>query len=201
MIWAPPALANSSISRCSTASHAAPSKSVYSQGPCWASLQSLSVRIFAVAHCFHFRRSLPGSSPSPENRFRDRSSEDMADQGLRVRLRYQWQFSRGALPRATLRLIRLFCTSLCRNGPLSVKTWWPLWSEALKLQKYTLPETNIAMENPPFWWYLPGKMGIFMGYVSFREGNLYFSCWNPCNCSIWWRYKCEQVRIHTYIQH
>ena len=26
------------------------------------------------------------------------------------------------------------------------------------------------MENPPFWWYLPGKMGIFMGYVSFREG-------------------------------
>ena len=36
----------------------------------------------------------------------------------------------------------------------------------------TLPETNIAMENPPFWWYLPGKMGIFMGYVSFREGNI-----------------------------
>ena len=35
----------------------------------------------------------------------------------------------------------------------------------------TLPETNIAMENPPFGWYLPGKMGIFMGYVSFREGN------------------------------
>ena len=35
----------------------------------------------------------------------------------------------------------------------------------------TLPETNIAMENPPFWWYLPGKMGIVMGYVSFREGK------------------------------
>ena len=34
----------------------------------------------------------------------------------------------------------------------------------------TLPETNIAMENLPFWWYLPGKMGIFMGYVSFKEG-------------------------------
>ena len=29
---------------------------------------------------------------------------------------------------------------------------------------------NVAMENPAFWWYLPGKMGIFMGYVSFREG-------------------------------
>ena len=26
------------------------------------------------------------------------------------------------------------------------------------------------MENPQFWWYLPGKVGIFMGYVSFREG-------------------------------
>ncbi len=32
------------------------------------------------------------------------------------------------------------------------------------------------MENPPFWWYLPGKMVIFMGYVSFREGNTMF--WN-----------------------
>ena len=31
--------------------------------------------------------------------------------------------------------------------------------------------TYIAMENPPFWWYSPGKMGIFMGYVSFREGT------------------------------
>ena len=27
------------------------------------------------------------------------------------------------------------------------------------------------MENPSFWWYLPGKLGIFMGYVSFREGT------------------------------
>ena len=27
------------------------------------------------------------------------------------------------------------------------------------------------MENPPFWWYLPGKVGIFMGHVSFREGT------------------------------
>ena len=35
----------------------------------------------------------------------------------------------------------------------------------------TLPETNIAMANPPFWWYLPGKIGIFIGYVSFREGK------------------------------
>ena len=38
---------------------------------------------------------------------------------------------------------------------------------------YTLPKTNIAMENPPFGWYLQGNMGIFMGYVSFREGTMY----------------------------
>ena len=31
------------------------------------------------------------------------------------------------------------------------------------------------MENPPFWRYLPGKMGMFMGYVSFREGNPLFA--------------------------
>ena len=37
--------------------------------------------------------------------------------------------------------------------------------------KVTLPETNIVMENPPVWWYLPGKMDIFMGYVSVREGK------------------------------
>ena len=35
----------------------------------------------------------------------------------------------------------------------------------------TLPETNVAMENPHFYRYLPGKMGIFMGYVSFKEGT------------------------------
>ena len=35
-------------------------------------------------------------------------------------------------------------------------------------------ETNIALENPPFWWYLPVKMGIFMGYVSFREGGCFW---------------------------
>ena len=51
----------------------------------------------------------------------------------------------------------------------------------------TLRKTNIAMENPPFWWYLPGKIGIFMGYVSFREGKMtYFwkfriSDWKRCN--------------------
>ena len=43
-----------------------------------------------------------------------------------------------------------------------------LWGRTNEYED-TLPETNIAMENPPCWWYLPGKMVIFMGYVSFRE--------------------------------
>ena len=43
-----------------------------------------------------------------------------------------------------------------------------------KVSVYTLPETNIAIENPPFWWYLQGNMGIFTGYVSFREGRWFF---------------------------
>ena len=30
------------------------------------------------------------------------------------------------------------------------------------------------MENPPFSWYLPGKMGIFMGYVSWRVNHWIF---------------------------
>ena len=36
----------------------------------------------------------------------------------------------------------------------------------------TLPKTNIAMEKTQFWWNLQGNIGIFMGYVSFREGNI-----------------------------
>ena len=40
--------------------------------------------------------------------------------------------------------------------------------------KATLPETNIALENPPFWWYLPGNLGIFYGHVSLTEGNFYW---------------------------
>ena len=36
-----------------------------------------------------------------------------------------------------------------------------------------LPETNIAIENPPFWWYLQGNKGVSRGEVnvSFREGK------------------------------
>ena len=37
--------------------------------------------------------------------------------------------------------------------------------------RFTLPETNIALENPPFSWYLPVNLGIFYGYVSLTEGT------------------------------
>ena len=37
---------------------------------------------------------------------------------------------------------------------------------------YTPGSTNIAMENPPFWWYLSGKMGIFHAYVTLPKGSL-----------------------------
>ena len=71
------------------------------------------------------------------------------------------------------------------NGHLFRGTWSPFTGDMTfhfagggylmtKLSKLvTLPETNIAMENPPFWWYLPGKIVIFMGYVSFREYRQY----------------------------
>ena len=39
------------------------------------------------------------------------------------------------------------------------------------LEDYPLVNEHSWLENPPFWRYLPGKMGIFMGYVSSREGN------------------------------
>ena len=41
----------------------------------------------------------------------------------------------------------------------------------------TLRKTNIAMENPPFWWYLPGKIGIFMGEL-LVSGRVIYSTMN-----------------------
>ena len=47
----------------------------------------------------------------------------------------------------------------------------------VKLREGTLPKTNIAIENPPVWWYLQGNMGIFMGklLVSGRVSRLKWS--------------------------
>ena len=74
----------------------------------------------------------------------------------------------------------------CWRSSSRLATGVPWTSKSNKLTRYapadrqfislfTLPETNIAMENPPFWWYLPGKMGVFMGYVSFREGTWFYT--------------------------
>ena len=54
---------------------------------------------------------------------------------------------------------------------LSIESWLFKKRDPYNGLWNTLPETNVAMENPPFYWYLPGKMGIFMGYVSLQEGN------------------------------
>ena len=55
----------------------------------------------------------------------------------------------------------------------------------LKNNTIILPETNIAMEHPPFWWYLPGNLGIFYGYVSLTEGmgNPHIFL-NPNSCDV-----------------
>ena len=60
-------------------------------------------------------------------------------------------------------------------------TWILLF--LFKVRVNTLPETNIAVENPPFRWYLPGNMGIFRGYVSFTEGNATNVPW-ICTCVV-----------------
>ena len=42
------------------------------------------------------------------------------------------------------------------------------------LQIHTLPETNIAHENPHVSLQIPSKRWIFYGYVSFREGMSFY---------------------------
>ena len=57
--------------------------------------------------------------------------------------------------------------------------WWTTVSERTQPYFVTLslghPPWNYHswLENPPFWWYSPGKMVLFMGYISFREGNAF----------------------------
>ena len=70
-----------------------------------------------------------------------------------------------------------------RSGKAFVWPWsWRFRTDKPRCVKWVFVETNkkgytpqqkanIDMENPPCWLYLPGKMGIFMGYLSFREGT------------------------------
>ena len=52
-----------------------------------------------------------------------------------------------------------------------IYTWFIAWCPS-ELILYTLPETNIAHENPHLSWWIPSKWWIFHGYVSFREGKV-----------------------------
>jgi len=53
---------------------------------------------------------------------------------------------------------------------VDLRSWPHIHSISRPQWRCTPRKTNMSHENPPFWWYLPVKMGIFMGYVSFREG-------------------------------
>ena len=75
-IRSPSAVASSVNERCSTASHALPSRSVNSHGPLYSFLKSLNVIILARAQVLHFFSCLPGSSSSPPNLFRPWSEDD-----------------------------------------------------------------------------------------------------------------------------
>ena len=57
----------------------------------------------------------------------------------------------------------------------------------INIWMYTLPETNIAHENPPFWRYLLETMGILMGYVSFMEGTMYTLLGTKMGSHLWKR--------------
>ncbi len=104
-------------------------------------------------------------------------------------LRPDWLLGRDSSPKNHTYMIKfnffrsnLWPHFLVRNIPRllvniwSVLRWWCFKTKGpSQLKKktkgtVTLLPTKIAMENLPFWWYLPGKMGFFMGYVSFREG-------------------------------
>jgi len=48
--------------------------------------------------------------------------------------------------------------------------WMMVWWSGPYGNFRSIPSLKLTMEHPPFWWYLPGKLEIFMGYVSFQGG-------------------------------
>ena len=66
------------------------------------------------------------------------------------------------------------------GGPFTLILTYGMTGGFWKTRDNPLPETNIAMENPPFWWYLQVKMGFSWAMlVSGRVGTS--ACW-----SCWW---------------
>ena len=51
---------------------------------------------------------------------------------------------------------------------------WTFYSDSgyLKIGGCTLSETNIAIEHPAFWWYLPGNIGDFHGLCLLVSGRV-----------------------------
>ena len=48
-------------------------------------------------------------------------------------------------------------------------------NDSMNCLENTLPETNIAMENSPLWWYLPGKMGFSWAMLVSGRVDMWFS--------------------------
>ena len=58
------------------------------------------------------------------------------------------------------------CPCSVENTLSSEETGGPLlFFEVCLYLLHSLVNQHVVMENPPFWWYLPGKMGIFHGDV------------------------------------
>ena len=80
---------------------------------------------------------------------------------------------------------------------VDLRSWPHIHSISKPQWRCTPRKTNMSRENPPFWWYLPVKMGIFMGYVSFREG---MNLENPLllkGCH--WGWKCFLPLLHGFL--
>ena len=64
----------------------------------------------------------------------------------------------------TRHVLRPVAPGFFLGGELIFKTYWLFDGSEIRRSPVdmvnTLPETNIAMENPPFGWYLPGRWGF-----------------------------------------
>ncbi len=78
-----------------------------------------------------------------------------------------WTLEKGPVPFQGAFLKLQGCVTLIIYMSYWFGLWWNNINQCFKLMVcggdlffFTLPKTNIAHENPPFWWYLPGKMGF-----------------------------------------
>ena len=82
--------------------------------------------------------------------------------------KYQIFFSQRPSPPSTWKSLEGF--------PIDLIDTEKVMGSCEETQICTLPETNIAMENLAFWWYLPGKMGF--SWAMLVSGSVpFFSSW------------------------